>query len=315
MDIIILCHTEFGLVRDKKVIYEKSAVSGVTKGVPKLIAIAEKYGAKVTFAVMPEVADYFPKNTGHEIGLHVHAGWEKLGQGRDSYYVGDAYLRKTCIQSSDSSVLRDYSYDEQFGMIKKGKEYLTEKFDIIPKVFVAGRWSLNSDTVKALTVNGFTHDCSVAPSKKPTHHDWSKLPRICMPYHPAESDYQKRGELPLLMVPVSQYFPRGGVNPEIVPVVGLSWLKACFLEYYKQRAPLFHICLHSPAMTDEYFISAMDNLLAFIAKHQNIHFKFASEIKKYPPADFTTNIMPYLPRLNIAIIKTTLFSYTKKYFS
>ena len=173
MDVIIVCHAEFGLVRKKKIIYKKDEILGVTKGVPNLMGIAQKYGAKVTFAVMPEVADYFPKNINHEIGLHVHPGWEKLGKGEDTYYVGDAYLRKHCKQSSVSSVLWDYPYNEQLEMIKKGKELLIEKFNTAPKVFVAGRWCINNDTVKALIENGFTHDCSATPSKKPTHHDWS----------------------------------------------------------------------------------------------------------------------------------------------
>ena len=192
-------------------------------------------------------------------------------------------------------------------MIKKGKELLIEKFNTAPKVFVAGRWCINNDTVKALIENGFTHDCSATPSKKPTHHDWSHLTRICMPYHPDKNDYQKTGEAPLLMIPISQYFPRGGVNPEMIPIVGLSWLKACFLEYYQQGVPLFHICLHSPAMTDEYFISAMDNFLSFIAKHNNINFKFASEIKEYPKMNFKTNFIPYLLNFNVDIVKSRFF--------
>jgi hypothetical protein len=169
-------------------------------------------------------------------------------------------------------------------------------------VFVAGRWSVNNDTIAALIKAGFTHDCSAVPHQKPCHYDWSKLPRICMPYHPAPEDYQKQGNLPILLVPISQYFPGGSVNPETAPFVGLSWMKACFLEYYRQDVPLFHICLHSPSMTDDYFISEMENILAFISKHKVVHFKFASEIKEYPQREFKTNITPYLLRLNKEII-------------
>jgi hypothetical protein len=130
-----------------------------------------------------------------------------------------------------------------------------------------------------------------------------------MPYHPDKNDYQKKGDLPILIVPISQFFPGGSVNVESVPFYGLSWLKACFLEYYKQDAPLFHICLHSPSMTDNYFISAMDKLLSFIARHKNINFKFASEIKEYPEKDFKTNIFPYILNLNPQIIKRALKVY------
>ena len=307
MDVIIVCHTEFGFVNDKKnVIADKNRHEGVGDGVKNLIKIADKYGAKVTFAVMPEVVDFFSKSTNHEIGLHIHPGWEKWRQDDFEWYVGDFYLRKKCQQLSSSSVLKDYSYEEQLGMIRVGKEYLERTLGITPKVFVAGRWSLNNDIVKALIETGFTHDCSASAHAKAVHFDWSELPRICMPYHPDKNDYQKRGDLPLLIVPISQYFPRGNVNPEIVPIVGLSWLRACFLEYYKQEVPLFHICLHSPSMTDNYFISAMDNFLRFISKHKNINFKFASEIQEYPQRNFKTNISPYLFGINKEIFKSGL---------
>lgn len=306
MDIIIVCHTEFGFVSNKKLISDKKAVSGVKDGVSNLIKIVEKYRAKVTFAVMPEVVDYFPKNIKHEIGLHIHAGWQEFQEAEFKFNVGDSYLKKNCKQSLNSTVLWDYPYDEQVDMIKTGRDYLNKVFGYSPTSFVAGRWSLNNDTIKALVETGFTHDCSATAHSKPSHHDWSKLSRICMPYHPSKEDYQKKGDLPILIVPISQFFPGGSVNVESVPFYGLSWLKACFLEYYKQDAPLFHICLHSPSMTDSYFISAMDNLLSFISKHKDINFKFASEIKKYPIMNFKTNILPYIFSLNAKIIKTAI---------
>ncbi len=304
MDVIIVCHTEFGYVKNKKVIGEKKAVFGTRDGVLNLIKIAERYSAKVSFAVCPEVVDYFPKNIIHEVGLHVHPGWEEFKENGIPFTVGDQYLREHCKQSSISTVLWDYSYDEQLDMIKTGKEYISAKLNVIPKFFVAGRWCVNNDTVRALIANDFTHDCSATAHSKPMHHDWSRLPRICMPYHPRTEDYQKKGDLPLLMVPISQSFPRGNVNPEVAPMVGLSWLKACFTEYYRQGVPLFHICLHSPSMTDSYFMSVMDNLLGFISGHQHINFKFASEIRKYPDQIYATNLLPYVSAVNWNIIKS-----------
>jgi hypothetical protein len=306
MDVIIVCHTEFGLVREKKVIGDKKAVSGTRDGVLNLAKVAEKYGAKVSFAVCPEVVEYFPKNINHEIGLHIHPGWQEFKESGLKFNVGDEYLRKNCKQSSNSTVLWDYGYDEQFDMIKKGKEYIAQKLNSVPRFFVAGRWCLNNDTVRALIANNFTHDCSSPAHSKPAHHDWSKLPRICMPYHPSADDYQKKGDLSILMVPISQFFPVGNVNPETIPIVGLSWLKACFLEYYRQGAPLFHICLHSPSMTDAYFISGLDKLLSFISEHKDIKFKFASDIKEYPQYKYKANILPYIFSINFNIVKTKL---------
>jgi len=302
MDIIIVCHTEFGFVNDKKIIFDKRAIQGVKNGVLNLDKITEKYGAKITFAVCPETADYFPKEVGQEVGLHIHPGWINCSHGRFNWFIGDAYLKDNCKQSINSSILKDFNFEEQLGMIKTGRDYLNRIFGYYPKTFVAGRWSLNNDTIKALVETGFTHDCSATAHSKPAHHDWSKLPRICTPYHPDEDDYQKKGDLPILITPISQFFPGGNVNIESAPFYGTKWLEACFLEYYNQGVPLFHICLHSPSMTDGYFISAMDRLLSFISKRRDINFKFVSEIKEYPAKKYKTNILPYLFAVNRKIL-------------
>lgn len=307
MDVIIVCHTEFGFVHNKKVVFDKKAKGGTRKGSLNLIKIADKYRVKITFAVCPEVASFFPRQIEHEIGLHIHPGWrECIHNDGFNWFIGDLYLKKYCNQSVNSTILGDYSYEEQLGMIKTGKDYLNNIFGGEPKSFVAGRWSINNDTVKALIKAGITHECSATSHTKPCHHDWSKLPRICPPYHPSRENYQKKGNLSLLIVPISQSFPRGNVNIESIPTYGLSWLKACFSEYYRQNVPLFHICLHSPIMTDSYFISAMDEFLKFMLKHKNINFKFASEIKEYPEKSFKTNVLPYIFATNKKILKIML---------
>lgn len=303
MDVIIVVHTEFGYVRDHEVVPDKGATKGVTEGVPNLVKLADRHGAKVTFAVMPEVAKNIPEDLKHEIGLHVHVGWEEFRRGDLTFHVGDRYLRDHCEQSLTSTVLRGYPYREQRDMIQTGADYLEDVFGKRPTTFVAGRWSIDNNTVKALVDTGMKRDCSAPAHSGPCHFDWSKLPRICMPYHPSEHDYQERGDLPLLIVPISQMFHAGNVNPEVVPQVGISWLKACFTEYYQQEMSLFHICLHSPCMTDPYFLSAMDEYLGFIARHRNINFRFASEIPEYAPVSQSTHVMPYIWGINRNIIK------------
>ncbi len=303
MDVIIVVHTEFGFVHAKEVIPDKKATEGVSKGVPNLIKVADKYGARITFAVMPEVVAAFPKDISHEVGLHVHAGWEEFRQSGFTFHVGDKYLREHCHQSSTSTVLRDYPYEEQLDMIQTGADCISDSLGVRPTTFVAGRWSIDNNTVKALITAGMERDCSAPAHSRPCHHDWSKLPRICMPYHPGEHDYQERGDLSLLIVPVSQMFHTGNVNPEVVPRVGLSWLKACFTEYYSQGIPLFHICLHSPCMTDPYFLSAMDEFLEFIAQHRSINFRFASEVGEYAPVSPSTRVAPYLLGVNKSIAR------------
>ena len=298
MDGILVCHTEFGFTCDRKVIFDKKAVDGVEKASHNLIEIADRYGARVTFAVCPEVARHFPHNIEHEIGLHIHPGWQEFQAYGFRFYVGDAYLRQHCRQSIDSTALRDYPYEEQLAMITVGKEYLKEELGVEPRVFVAGRWSENNDTIKALLRAGFTHDCTPIPRSKAAHYDWSRLFRICMPYHPGEGDYQERGDLPLLLVPISRMLAAGSVNPEAAPAWGLPWLKACFTEYYRSGRPLFHICLHSPCMLDDYCISAMEQLIGFISRHSQVSFRFASEATEGDSGKYNTSIFPYLFRLN-----------------
>jgi peptidoglycan/xylan/chitin deacetylase (PgdA/CDA1 family) len=297
MDVILVCHTEPGYVKGRRLIFSKAASDGVTGGVEQLASMADRYGAKVTFAVMPEVANRFPGGLAHEVGLHVHPGAEVRSMGKHRVLVGDKYLREHCRTSSMSTVLRDYPYEEQLAMITAGKDRLRDVLGVRVRTFVAGRWSVNDDTVRALVAEGFTHDCSAVPHKPTSHYDWSRLPRICMPYRPGRDDYQRRGNLPLLMVPVSQSLLGATATPELAPLVGLPWLKACFEEYYRQRLPLFHMCLHSPSMTDPYYRDVMDCLLRFIAGH-DVRFRFASEIGDYGEVFPKADVVPYLAGIN-----------------
>ena len=124
-----------------------------------------------------------------------------------------------------------------------------------------------------------------------------------MPYHPSEHDYQEKGTLPLLIVPISQMFHAGNVNPEVIPFFGLSWLKACFTEYYSQGMPLFHICLHSPCMIDPYFLAVMNEFLTFISQHKNVNFIFASDVHEYGPVKPVTLMRPYLLGMNYKVLR------------
>ena len=302
MKIIFVCHTEFGLVKNQKVIADKSATDGVLKGVPNIIKIIDRYNAKASFAVMPEVLDYFPKEIGHEVGLHIHPGWQESEINGVKFQVGDIYLREHCSQSSNSTILKDYCYEEQLDMIRTGKDHLKDKLNANPLFFVAGRWSIDNSTIKALDKSGFAYECSAVPHSKPCHHDWSRLQRICMPYHPSKNDYQSEGDMNLLIVPISQMLLGGNVNPEVEPYVGINWMKSCFLEYYKQGLPLFHICLHSPAATDLYFLRILDDLIKFISQY-NVEFSWVSEIKETYICKPRPLYFEYLRGINKKIIR------------
>jgi hypothetical protein len=107
--------------------------------------------------------------------------------------------------------------------------------------------------------------------------------------HPAwrgrRDNYQAHGDLPLLIGPISQMLRTGNVNPEMVPLVWLSRLLAGFLDH-SQCVPLFHLCVHSPAMTDAYFVSATDGLRKFVSKRD------ASEVEPHELIAARTRVMP-----------------------
>ncbi len=107
LDVIIVCHTEFGYAHNSEVVFDKGATIGVHKGCLNLTEVADKYGAKVTFAVCPEVVQHFPRAKNHEVGLHIHPGWAEWQHKGFRWYVGDSYLRRNCKQSVNPTVLRN----------------------------------------------------------------------------------------------------------------------------------------------------------------------------------------------------------------
>lgn len=312
MDVIIVCHTEPGYVYAKKQLIFDHSKQNVKEAVLSLAKLADDFGAKITFALMPGAAKRFPEQVGHEVGLHIHPGWTRVVHpGIPSHWIGDMYLKDHCAPSINSWTLRDYTYKEQLDLIKAGRDHLADLLGTDPEVFVAACWSTNNDTVKALTHSGMTHDCSAFAGADQKYADWSRLPRICMPYHPSELDYQERGNLRLLVVPVSEMLMGADANPEMAPYLGASWLRACFKEYFSQNLPLFHICLHSLSMTDPYYRSTMREFLRFISTH-HVTFKFASEIEQYDLVDPRTKISPYLRYVNTTALNTALRSRFRK---
>ncbi len=309
MDIIIVCHTEFGFVSPKKhIIYDKNFIPGVKDGVLNLLKLADKHNAKISFALCPETAPYFPKKINHEIGLHIHPGWQEVSFNGFKWFSGDRYLREKCKPTINSNFLKDFSYSEQLEMIRNGKECLFSKFSKEPKFFVPGRWSFNNDTAKALVDAGFNCVPSIFVGSK-TDYSSHNHPRIRLPYFPDKENLQKRGSMPILFVPVSMTIFGGAASPEGAILYGFGWLKACFLEYFNQGVPLFHLYLHSPSMTDPYYTSIMDNFLTFVSKKKDVNFKFVSEIKEYPEIKVRTNIWPYIVRINKQLLKTFLNKY------
>lgn len=299
MKVIIVCHTEFGYAEGKRIIPRIYDTDQAKKGVENTLNVVNKNNAKICFALTPGIANSMnddirkkleSKNV--EIGLHIHPD-HKL-------------LIEKGISDNRSPALRGYSLEEQKSMIKFGIDTIKQGFNLRPKVFVAGRWSENNDTIKALIELGLEYDCSPNPNLISEDWDWSKLPRISMPYYPSEEDYQERGSLPVLMIPISKVVTNAGASPESVPGIGLGFLKACFEEYYSQNLPVFHIYFHSPSMTSEYYMRIFDEFLKFVSEHKKAEFSFPSNLHAFDVVG-KKRISPYIKRLNKNILRHILF--------
>lgn len=303
MQVIIVSHTEFGSVRNQQIIYDRS-IQGVTEGVPNLAAVADKHGAKVTFAILPETAEHVPDVDDHEIALHIHPGGMMVNVDGVLIDLGDRILQERVPLMRGSNLLSDHPYSEQLAVIRAGRGEIEDRLGVRPTSFVAGRWSLNNDTIRALIECGITRDCSAVAHDRQTHYDWSRLPRICMPYHPAADDYQSIGDLPLIEIPIAQMIRFGSVNPERAPALGISWLKACFREYHALGLPVFHLCLHSPCMADPYFVRVLDELLEFITGYPGVEMATASEVGAHNGMTARGRFVSYIPAIRPEVVRT-----------
>ena len=124
MDVIIVSHTELGYAEGKRISYvvnpkhkaemKRSVISG-KKSIEALLSVSRKHGAKVCFALAPDMSEAadnavirrIPKE-GHEVGLHIHPI--------------DRHLVRSGMSDGRSRDLRDYSYSEQKRMISSGKK-------------------------------------------------------------------------------------------------------------------------------------------------------------------------------------------------
>lgn len=298
MKIIITCHSELGTSNNKIISFDKKYIKNVESNLVNTLNIIRKNRAKIFFAIMPEIIDYFDSNIINsdiaEIGLHIHPD--------------DNLLIKKGVSDYKNKGLRNYNYKKQKKMINTGKKIIEKEFDVNIQSFVAGKWSINNDTTKILEELKFDYDCSPCPQFTSEYCDWSDLKRISLPYTPDINDYQSQGNINIAMIPVSKDILGGVASPENLN--GLNFLKACFKEYYTQNLPLFHICLHSPSMFSIYYQKVFDNLLQYINIHK-VEYILPNQIDSNlinQNASIDNKITPYLKKIDLNIIKNVLRS-------
>jgi len=126
-------------------------------GVPKIMEICDRYGAKATFFVDVYMHRHYGKEKtkelcerirqqGHDVQLHTHTSW---------------------LPGSHSGFLYDFPLEQQIAIIREGKDLIAEWVGRPPIAFRAGSYSANLDTLRALSENGFLIDSSYF-AKRPT---------------------------------------------------------------------------------------------------------------------------------------------------
>jgi hypothetical protein len=292
LDVVIVCHVEFGYATDRSVIYDTKRTEGSIDGVRNAISLSEGLGAVISFMIKPEVLQVFAgfDFMHHEIGLHVHPD--------------DLLLVKEGLGGANPS-LREFDLDQQRNMISTGRRLVSNTLGISPRTFVAGKWSVSNATVRALLDLGFTHDASALPGFSSSSCDWRKLPRVTLPYRPSREDYQLEGDMEITMVPVSKEIANGMISPE--NNVGVSFLQAALLELAELGVPFVQIAFHSPAMLSKRYRKAFAKLLQ-CASDLGASFRPLSEVRpvRAQIAPNSRRYMPYLRNIDASALSFLL---------
>ncbi|GGC40195.1 hypothetical protein GCM10011371_29450 [Novosphingobium marinum] len=137
-------------------------------GVPYQMDVFDDHGLKAVFFVDPmpaliwgveAISDVVAPivERGHDVQLHLHTEWLELAG--DSNPLGN----RTGLN------LRDFSFDEQCGLIEWARDTLVAAGAPAPTAFRAGNYGADDDTLLALGELGLTHDTSHCPGIAGSH--------------------------------------------------------------------------------------------------------------------------------------------------
>jgi peptidoglycan/xylan/chitin deacetylase (PgdA/CDA1 family) len=197
-------------------------------GLPRLLDLYTKHEVRSTFYFTGDFAELKPeavelvKEHGHEIGCH--------GYTHDIHKAFDLL-----------------TLEEQINHLTRAKKII-ETISGPIRAFKAPALRINEYTIKALEITGFSIDSSVAPqrfdgpmsfgSKKKLN--WLIAPRF--PYNPASDSPFKKGNSPILEIPISAaLFPYIGTLMRVNPTLFRIIEKILFTESKLTKKPLVFI--------------------------------------------------------------------------
>lgn len=135
--------------------YKDKSFSMLESIIPKLLNISDQYNIPYTFFLCGEVAEncshLFDDIKRHSIGVHTHP------------FTNKALFKGLSPNDHQNDYLSLYSYEEQYNMIQEDLELIKSHLGVNPKIFRAGRHSVNQNTFKALDRLDFKIDCSMYP--------------------------------------------------------------------------------------------------------------------------------------------------------
>lgn len=133
--------------------YENREFKMIEKAIPRLIEIADEYKISHTFFLCGEVAEscssLFKSLTEHCFAVHTHP------------FTHESLFRGTNPNDEEGDRLSTYSRQEQLQMISRDLELIQDHLGFKPRIFRAGKHSVNNDTFTVLEQLGIKIDCSM----------------------------------------------------------------------------------------------------------------------------------------------------------
>ena len=177
------------------------------EGMPVLLDIYRRFGIKSTFYFTGYMAEHFPDvvrmitSDGHEVASHGY-----------SHEVDQAF-----------DVL---PYDQQVQHLERSRKLLEDISGQRVISFRAPALRVNGDTPRALIATGFLTDSSVASQRFDMFLSFGSLKKLRwmlaprLPYHTREDNLLRRGDSPLVEVPLTAVlFPYVGTTMRVFPFI------------------------------------------------------------------------------------------------